>query len=205
MYRGLLQRLQYMACLALLVSPGAIGATGSAECEYASGNLLADPGFKTLTLPKRERAWRYSQHSRDLSFEYSAEQGILEMVKTGKEPWALLAQSVDVGLVRGKRIEFSAELELALTEPADAHGFGYGGGLSLLAKQGSRVVFRSRLEHEPRMGTHDWQRVSTVVDLPIGITYFRVGFLHQAGGEMQVRDPALRTVASGCSPSVVHQ
>ena len=97
---------------------------------------------------------------------------------------------------------FSAELKLDLKVPDDRHGFGYGGGLSLLAKKNNRVVLSSSLEHEPHMGVHDWQSVRIVADLPEGISYLRVGFLHQAGGSFQVRNPALYAVAGGCETTV---
>ena len=52
------------------------------------------------------------------------------------------------------------------------------------------------------MGVHDWQSVRIVADLPEGISYLRVGFLHQAGGSFQVRNPALYTVAGVCETTV---
>lgn len=188
--------------MALLLA--ACGQQGSGEggCEYAGGNLLDDPEFLTLMEPMRSRAWHYSQHAGEKSFDYSAGSGVLTFERVGSESWGLLAQRVEPGGLQGKRVEFSAELKLDLKVPDDTHGFGYGGGLSLLAKQNNRVVVTSSLEHEPHMGVHDWQAVRIVADLPEGISYLRVGFLHQAGGTFQVRNPALRAVAEGCELTV---
>ena len=176
--------------------------SGKGDCEYAGGNLLDDPEFLTLMEPMRSRGWHYSQHAGDESFQYSAGNGVLFFERVGSESWGLLAQRVEHGELEGKRVAFSAELKLDLKVPDDRHGFGYGGGLSLLAKKNNRVVLSSSLEHEPHMGVHDWQSVRIVADLPEGISYLRVGFLHQAGGSFQVRNPALYAVAGGCETTV---
>ena len=191
-----------IAVKALLLTACGQGVNDGTTCEYASGNLLEDPGFSTLMEPMRSRAWHYSQHAGDKSFEYAASDGILTFEKVGSESWGLLAQPVDTKKFEGRRVEYSAELKLDLSEPVDTHGFGYGGGLSLLARANNRVVLQSSLDHEPHMGVHDWQGVRIVADLPKGITYLRIGLLHQADGIYQARNPALRIVAGGCEPTV---
>ena len=198
----LTNRLAATALLALLLSACGRGSDSGPHCEYASGNLLQDPGFSSLEEGRRSRIWRYSQHAGDQSFAHSAANGILSIEKIGREPWGLVTQSVDTDALKGKRVEYSAELKLELTEPEHEHAFPYGGGLSLLAKKNNRVVLSSSLDHEPHMGTQDWQSVRIVADLPKAASYLRLGFLHQAGGRFQVRNPALRTVAGGCEPTV---
>lgn len=190
------------AFMALLLTGCGTGGTDGTHCEYASDNLLQDPGFTNLMEPLHSGAWRYSQHAGDKSFEYSARDGVLTFEKVGSESWGLLTQRVDTEELDGKRVEYSAELKLDLDDPIEAHGFGYGGGLSLLAKTNNRVVLDSSLDHEPHMGVHDWQEVRVVIDLPKGISSLRVGFLHQAGGKYQVRNPSLHTVTGGCEPTV---
>ena len=189
-------------CTLLLLTACGEGLSERPTCEYTSGNLLSDPEFSTLMQPMNARAWSYSQHAGDKSFEYSASDGILTFERVGGESWGLLAQRVDPGELGGRRVEYSAELKLDLKEPADTHGFGYGGGLSLLAKVYNRVALTSSLDHEPPMGVHDWRPVRVVVDLPVGADYLRVGFLNQAGGKYAVRNPSLRTVTEACEPTV---
>ncbi len=202
MHRSIFHAVLLFFAAAILPASGqAIAAQPVAACEYASGNLLADTAFTTLEARWNQRKWQYSQHTTNTSFSYAAMEGTLSFEKTGSEPWGLLSQYMDIEGLQGKRVEFSTEVKLDLVEPEIAHGFGYGGGLSILAKQGNRTVVNSSLEHEPRLGTHDWQRISVVFDLPTGTTSLRVGFLHQAGGKMQVRNPALRVVAGGCEPT----
>ena len=55
------------------------------------------------------------------------------------------------------------------------------------------------------MGSHDWQRVSVVADLPKGIDFLLLGLVHQAGGTLQVRNPSLRKVAGGCEATVTEK
>ena len=207
MYLVILRTVLLPAALALLVAACDMEAEQLPNCEYVSGNLLADPEFSTLDSSWQEQSWRYSQHSKDISFSYGAEEGILNFMKVGREPWALLVQDIKAEAVEGKRVEFSADLKLDLSEPEDAHALGYGGGLTLLAKQnyedGYNIVLSSKLKHEPHMGSHDWQRVSVVEDFPKHISYMYAGFLHQAGGGMQVRNPALRIVTAGCLLTVL--
>lgn len=177
------------------------------NCAYISGNVLADPQFSALDASSKERFWRYSQHAKNISFSYDATDGTLTFIKTGAEPWALLSQALDAEALQGKRVEFSANLKLDLSEPNDAHVLGYGGGLALLGRQvdenGSKIRLSSSLKHEPRMGNHDWQRVTVVEDVPKRISHLYAGFLHRAGGTIQVRDPALRVVTAGCELTVI--
>jgi len=190
---------------ALLLTACGRGSDNRTSCDYTSGNLLADPGFSTLGEPHRSRAWHYSQHAGDKAFEYSASDGILTFERVGSESWGLLTQRVETDEIEGKRVEYSAELKLDLSVPTDTHGFGYGGGLSLLARANNRVLLDSSLDHEPHMGVHDWQAVSIITEVPKGTNFLRVGFLHQAGGKYQARNPALRTVGDGCDPTVTDE
>ena len=194
--------LKATACMLLLLTACGEGAGERPTCEYTSDNLLSDTEFSTLMQPMNSRAWSYSQHAGDRSFEYSATDGILTFERVGSESWGLLAQRVDPADLGGKRVEYSAELKLDLKEPADTHGFGYGGGLSLLAKVYNRVALTSSLDHEPHMGVHDWKAVRIVAELPEDTDYLRVGFLHQAGGKYAVKNPSLRTVVGACEPTV---
>ena len=192
-----------------LVSGCDMGTEQVPNCGYISGNVLADPQFSALDAPRKERFWRYSQHAENIAFSYDAKNGTLTFIKTGAEPWALLSQTLDAEALRGKRVEFSANLKLDLSEPNDAHVLGHGGGLVLLGRQvdenGSKIRLSSSLEHEPRMGTHDWQRVTVVEDVPKRISHLYAGFLHRADGTIRVRDPALRVVTAGCELTVISE
>lgn len=172
--------------------------TADSGCKAIGGNLLQDAVFTTLAAPGGQRQWQSSEHSANGSFSYGAAQGVLTIEQKGFEPWMMVTQSPGAGLLAGKVVEFSADLKLDLAAPKRAHGFKQGGGLALLAKKNGKLVVNSMLDHEPHMGIHDWQTARVVVALPMMIDYLQVGFLHQAGGVMMVRNPVLRQVAKTC-------
>jgi hypothetical protein len=163
-------------------------------CAPRGKNMLEDLTFSTLSNPRSQRQWLSSEHAAGQTFEYSASDGILKIFKTGGEPWFLLSQSPDPAKLAGKRITFGAELKLDLQMPTD-HAFTPGGGLSLFARKGGKVVINSTLEHEPRLGTTEWIPVSVTVKVPPGTDRLRVGFLHQAEGTLRVRKPYLKLAA----------
>ncbi|MDB4476473.1 hypothetical protein N9052_02715 [bacterium] len=171
-------------------------------CQYVSGNLLSDTRFDTLHLPKMQQAWRYSQHSGEPSFSYDVNAGTLIFSRTGHEPWANLVQSVETSNLDGKRVEFSAEIRLRLSVPKQGRKIQStpSAGLIIVAKKGNRTVARARLDREPEMSKHNWQRLSIIADIPKGTNYLHVGFNHKAGGTIEARDPALRIVTA-CSPT----
>lgn len=187
--------------LLLTACTGDKGGELSGSCSATSENLLRDSSFDTLFAHHRESQWQASEHAAGQTYEPSVSNGTLSIRKIGKEPWFLIAQSPDAKALAGKTLSFSAELKLDLKVPRHPHGFGYGGGLSIMAKRGGKLTVSSAFEHEPHMGVHDWQPVEVIFKLPKNSTYLRLGFLQQAGGSMQVRNPALRTVAPGCPPT----
>ncbi|QFU74307.1 hypothetical protein EY643_00835 [Halioglobus maricola] len=179
--------------------------TPSASCDYASGNLLEDTGFRTLAAPRRERKWSASGHANSEAFSYSANDGTLEITQVGSEPWFLLSQSPDMAALAGKTIEYTAELKLDLTESTHPHKFKLGGGLALLGKKYNKNVLRAHFPHEPHMGTHDWFTARVVAEIPPRTDFLRVSIMHQAGGSLQARNPSLRIVETGCPLTVLPQ
>ncbi|TGD73016.1 hypothetical protein E4634_12075 [Mangrovimicrobium sediminis] len=163
------------------------------DAACAAADILEDPGFTTLGGPRSQRRWSASQHASEPSFAYGVEDGVLTIRKTGKEPWFLLTQIVqDYTSLAGQEVEYSAEIRLDLQPPSIPHGFKDGGGLVLTALVGGRNAVNSVLEHEPHIGTSDWQRVAIRATLPRQINQLRLGILHQADGTLQVRNPQLR-------------
>ena len=117
----------------------------------------------------------------------------------------ILTQSLDPRSLAGKVIEFSADIRFELGTPKQAHGLKTGGGLLLTARKNGRVVLNSIFDHEPNMGVHDWQSIRIVVEIPEEIDYLEVGFMHQAGGLIQVRNPAVRELTGTCELTLLGQ
>ncbi|RLQ21798.1 hypothetical protein DWB85_10955 [Seongchinamella sediminis] len=170
-------------------------ASGSEQCQGRGQNLLQDPDFATIGGSRRERQWFHSQHGGEPSFEHSASNGELLIEKTGSEPWFILTQIIQRADIPGRRVVFSAEIKLDLHPPAIPHAFKQGGGLTVTAMANGKPVLRSLMEHEPHMGTTDWQPVQVVLELPKQVQSVRLGFIHQADGSMRVRNPALKRIA----------
>ncbi|MEH6587024.1 MAG: hypothetical protein V7720_10705 [Halioglobus sp.] len=168
------------------------GESPQEQCQGRGKNLLKDPSFSTVSLPRPQRRWFASEHAAGQSFEYQVQQNELEIHKTGTEPWFIMAQTIPREEIPGKFAVFSAEIKLAMVPPALAHGFEVGGGLTVTAMANGKPVVRSVLEHQPRMGNTGWQPVAVKVELPRNIESVRVGFLHQADGTLWVRNPSLR-------------
>lgn len=171
-------------------------------CTPRGENLIGDKAFATLFAQRSEQQWQSSEHAAGGTYEPSVTDGVLSIRKIGSEPWFLVAQSVDAKVLAGNTLAFSAELKLDLHEPKHAHGFDYGGGLSVMARRGGKVVVNSTMEHEPNFGVHDWQPVEVIFKLPRNSTYMRLGFVHQAGGSIAVRNPALYVMDPDCPVTV---
>ena len=164
------------------------------NCAVKGPNFIADPQFATFGAPRSSRKWHVSQHATSESFKYAVTKDVLMIEQIGVEPWAIVTQSPDPESVRGKTLQFSAELKLDLTEPEAAHGFKLGGGLVLLAKRNGKILVNSNMDHEPHMGVSDWFSATIVVKIPAKTDYLRLGFINQAGGSIRVRNPSLRQI-----------
>lgn len=167
-------------------------------CKAVGDNRLQDPLFSALKVPRMQRHWQSAEHAAGRSFTYEATDGVVTIEKIGVEPWMILTQSPDPGPLAGKVVEFSADIKFELETPKEPHAYEPGGGLVLMARENDEVVLNSTLDHEPKMGMHDWQTVRIVVALPRGLDYLQVGFMHHAGGVLRARNPVLRELAGKC-------
>lgn len=162
----------------------------ASECE-TTDNLLADADFSTVG--SKEKIWRYLQHTGEVSFDFSSEEGVLEITRTARQPWMLLKQQLKNPEFAGATIRFTADLKGELPTSPQIHAFEHKAGLYI-------KLGKSRAElapHEPNKETFDWQSVSLERTLPPGVTKIEVGFVHQAGGTLWTRSPEL--VIVNCS------
>ena len=155
-------------------------------CERTE-NMLADTDFRSLSNADASPAWRYSQHAGDRSFSLSAEDDVMTIARTGSEPWMLLTQMLRVSPEPQSTMYFSAEMKADLTASPKLHGFDHIGGLWLRLGNTRAAV----ADHDPNIGSWDWQLVSVARPIPEGVTKIEAGFVHQAGGEMSIRSPSL--------------
>ncbi len=162
-------------------------ATKTDSCR-SSDNLLVDPLFTND--PALGRGWRMAQHTGDLSFDVSADEGTLKIERIGEEPWMLYRQTVQRDALSGTTLRYSAEIKGDAPGEPLLHGFDHVAGLYIKAGRE-----RARLaDHQPNVGHWDWQTVAIEEQIPLGVTSIRVGFVHQAGGMLWARNPSLTII-----------
>ena len=185
--------------LSLAVSLAACGTSPSRDADTnsaaaasgcpSSDNLLRDPLFTNN--PEYGRGWRMAQHTGELSFEVTVDDGLLQMKRIDKEPWMLYRQTVESAALAGATVRYAAELKGDAPGEPMLHGFDHIAGLYVKAgREPARLA-----DHEPNVGQWDWQLVTMEEKIPAGVTSVRVGFVHQAGGTLWARNPSLVIVS----------
>jgi hypothetical protein len=176
-------------------------------CELVAGNLLQDPMFLKRKPPGVLEYWVGTQHAGEPSFELEFDSGELTINKTGTQPWFYFRQNVAVEELVGKKLALTVELKLDLKQPKRSQGLTAGGGIKMVVRssslQGRKLLLRSTLDHEPHAGKTDWYPVQVVIKLPKRSSTLDVGFLHQADGTLQVRNPSLQLVDESRRPCAV--
>ncbi len=162
-----------------------------------NGRFVLDPG---QSIPDN---WGASQHSGEPSFEVEITSGVLSINKIGTQPWFTFTQNLDVVPFEGRKMSFSADLKLSLSDDNLDHAFVSGGGLFLLIYGdpdpigGDSVLLDLSLKHEPKLGTTDWKSVGLDFKVPAKATRMVFGFVHKANGSMSVRNPVLAVCGDG--------
>ncbi len=185
-------RLPAIALAMLLTSCG--DTTDPEVCQQLGDNLLQDANFALEKHNGRSKLWGTLQHAGEKSFEYTIENDELTIKKIGTQPWGIFRQRLRTSDLDGARMAFTAELKMDLG-PDGSLMRPIGGGLNLIARSGNnKILLRSKLNHEPRLGKTDWLPVRVIVDIPETTETIELGFLHQASGVLQVRKPSFHRV-----------
>ncbi len=153
-------------------------------------------------------AWAAIQHGGDDSFHMTTSDGVLRIEKIGEEPWGQLVQNLSAEDLRGKKLEFSAELSGDLKEienPADRLGNKTGLGVIVKGYPGShrlRTLGKSILltltsESDLSEGKHDWKRHSIVFTVPESATDIQVAIRMTHAGVLKARGPRLVIAEDG--------
>ena len=173
------------ACLVLIVDPAWSQQSPKVRDCTVSENLIEDPQFTALGGTQ----WQYVQHAGERSFLTNVKDGVLEIKRSGPEPWMILRQSIEHGVVKEGRLKFSADVKGSIGTQPQLHGFPHVAGLWLQA--GDMAPDSIVAEHKPNEGYWDWQRVS--IEIPTsprhGFSY--AGFAHQAYGSIWIKNPVL--------------
>lgn len=173
-------------------------------CEVVEGNYLQNPMFAQRNATGGLQYWVGSQHAGEKSYDVESGDGGLTIIKTGTQPWYYLRQNLAAKEIAGKKLALTVELKLNLQQSRRAT---VGGGVKIVARssglQGRKLLLRSTFDHQPRNGKTDWFPVQVVVQLPGETDTVEVGFLHQADGTLQVRNPSFQLVDESNGPCAV--
>lgn len=165
-------------------SESALNPADTTQC-VTSGNLLQDTGF----LGRDGDVWIGALHGGRPSFNVTSVKGVLQLERTGPEPWMMYRQWVSIEGIEGGKLILAAELKGDLRSEHVLHAFKHVGGLWL--QPGGSVRSALVAEHEPNDGVWDWQTISMEADLVPGSKTAVAGFIHQTGGTLWVRNPSL--------------
>ena len=172
-------------------------------CSQVGENYLLDADFALEQKDPNSKHWVGLQHAGETSFEFTFEDGEFSMKKIGTQPWGILRQKLRNSDLGGSRMAFAAEIKLDLTGEG-VGAYPVGGGLELTARSGrNRILLHSVLNHKPRLGKTEWQRVQVVVDIPERTKVIDLSFLHQASGTMQIRNPSFHRVDTSSTACAV--
>jgi hypothetical protein len=150
-----------------------------------SGNLLQDTDFSG----RDGDVWEGALHGGLPSFNITSGKGVLQLERTGPEPWMVYRQWASIEGIEGGKLILSAELKGDLRSEDVLHAFKHVGGLWL--QPGGSVRSALVAEHEPNYGVWDWQTISMEADVVPGSKTAVAGFIHQTGGTLWARNPSL--------------
>ncbi|MEP4486039.1 MAG: hypothetical protein ABJ013_10455 [Halioglobus sp.] len=184
------------SALGLILSLLASSSVGAEElCATKGENYIQDADFALEAADVRARFWGRAQHAGERSFTATFEEDVLTIEKVDIQPWYYFRQFIDAEDLQGKTLAFTAEMELNLTEPEVPAFDVHGGGLYVAVSSSSRkVLLRSELENEPRIGKTDWIPMQYVFKVHPRAKTIEVAFAHIAEGSMRVRHPSLKEV-----------
>lgn len=174
---------------------------GGAIIPHAAGQsvLLNDVTFSTLGAVSAE--WSTTQHAGEPSYRFTAEDGVLSIEKTGKEPWGLVLQPLNAERLQGRKVRFSAEMSGSFT-PMSMPPF-ESSGLSIRVRGwgehrflGKAILRDETAEIEQVIGDMNWQLVSLVVEIPQQASDVEISMRLTYDGILRVRNPQVEILDS---------
>jgi hypothetical protein len=171
--------------------------------------LIMNPRFEPGEGAVRIAHWSSTQHAGVPSYEVEATDGTLVIRRIGKEPWALVSQSLDATELAGKQLEFSMELagELDETygpalEPAGLVVRIMGRSATDLPMMGKRHLLVMTDVPGLTAGRHAPARRQLRFQIPEGGDLeLTVGVQLTLGGELRARAPQLRVINEDEAPA----
>lgn len=160
-------------------------------------NLLTDPGFATLG-QGNQRHWVMTQHAGEQSYQVSAEDGVMILERIASESWGQVYQRLDAMPLRGKILEFRAEVRgefLRTGEAAGSHtGIGYqikGLRPGLPRVLGAAILITRYAEPGLMPEDREWTTQTIRFEVPDNATSLEVSLMLGRWGKLYTRKPRL--------------
>lgn len=198
----MIRRPQVLVIIAAMACGGCFGAGSQAT----DPGLIVNPRFAdTSGGDGVGEPWASIQHAGAPSYRFSAVDGVLRIERVGDQPNGRVVQVIPADGLRGKTLEFSAELSGNL-EPIDTPSAPWADdtGLAVIVKGasknpalrmlGKRVLLKAGSAPRLAPGKLDWTRYRVVFQVPEQATDIEVAIRLMLNGVLEARDPSLVVV-----------
>jgi len=176
--------------------PALVSSSALTSCDYRGAPMLKNPELEFDYQRGRPAGWLINQHGGDKTYEVDTHDGVLRINNYGKQYWMRLSQRFPANNLVGREFVFSADIKMDLNPEGWVSTLVPGGGLTVVVrgqKPGTHntksVLYTTSMPNEPRHGQLDWHRREHRFTVPEGARFLELGFLHQAHGEMWIKDP----------------
>lgn len=179
--------------------------SGSDQAEYDPG-LIRNPAFGNEQ-GRLARPWMFTVHADAQSYELEVADGVATIRRTGKEPWARLAQRVPsdgLEALEGSTLTFAMDIRADLNidqwgEPFEPTAlvvkiWTQSGENSIRhrAMTGPKLSLNERLEIDPAASIPEWQRHEIEFIMPDYASRLEVSAVMTTGGTLELRSPSLQ-------------
>jgi len=168
-------------------------------------NHLDNPLFE-LTAEGKLTGWNVTQHAGEAAYRVTVSDNELHIEKHGEQYYMMVSQFVNLQGLRTKSLRFSAEMKQNMHANNWYQSLEPGGGLLVNIVGTKTAAFgpvlgshTSVIEHEPKLGVFDWTPISICFEVSEHAKTLKVAFIHQAYGDMSIRQPSLVIDEEGCA------
>lgn len=193
-----------LACFALAVSWPVLSETPTAVVVPEKPNYVKDSRFESLETTPAEAGrrakpiWVSSQHAGEISYRFTSDEGVMSMERYGAEVGGQLFQTPNVMALRGKELEFSAELRATFApgqEDDEAHN---GLGVNIRGVKpgftpvlGTVLLLMEYAEPGLTQSSEEWVEQTIRFTVPDNATALEISINLGWMGTLEVRNPAL--------------
>lgn len=183
-------------------------------CTSGSDSGQHDPGLiRNATFSAEQdrlaRPWMFAVHADGKSYKLEVADAVATIRRTGKEPWARLAQSIPsdrLEALEGRTLAFAMDIRADLNtdewgEPFEPTAlvvkvWTQSGEDSIRHRAMSRpkISLNERLEIDPAASIPDWRRHEIEFIVPKDATRLEVSAVMTTGGTLELRAPSLQII-----------